>query len=92
MEVELDPPSGTFSLTTVATKPCKRDRLSGSACTTFCCHFLFGIFSGTLERLCLHLLIYSVCGIALVGHGKCVEVRGQFRESVFSLQLVGLRD
>lgn len=59
-EVGLNSPSGTFFLATMATKLCKRGRLSGSACVSFCCH-LFGIFSGTLERGFVYIYVFTLC-------------------------------
>lgn len=60
-EVGLDRPSGTFILATVATKLYKRGRLPGSACVSFCCSYLFGIFSGTLERDFVYIYLFTLC-------------------------------
>lgn len=38
-----------------------RGRLSGSAGASFCCHYLFGVFSGTLERDFVYIYSFAVC-------------------------------
>lgn len=40
---------------------CKRGRLSGSACASFCCHYLFGTFGGTLERDFAYIYLFTLC-------------------------------